>query len=544
MASSKTSLNGGREEKKEPVKSACYFGNARLLPLLEAFAKEVDGVRAAKDIEYIHRMRVASRRLRAALPLFSSCYPQKNYNRWSEEIKEITRALGEARDTDVQIAYLTKYEKRSEKAWKSKNPARQEKAPTFPAVRYLVADLKKRRGNLQKDVISALDSLEKSHVIDDMRDYFSRPLPPLRGVLKRSLAYGISPVAAQRIEERLCNLLAFEPWVSHPEAVAEHHATRIAAKKLRYTLEVYAPVYRLNLKKPISRVKALQEILGDLHDCDVWIDTITRLLLRERSFLRTENEIKRPDTFTLSSLKIFLAEREKERQQLYRHFVRYWASLKREQIWVTLRWTLDSGRKKSFRPYAQVTVDEIRAAVAIISGDFPGGQKHSLHVTNLALMLFDSLQSFHKMDVRDRFLLECAGMLHDIGWKGGRKNHNRRSASMIFEDERLPLDLSERGVIALAAFAHRGSAQPESQGFFYLLSSEYQIKTLKLTGILRIADGLDFLHLGTAQEVHCIIGDEIACDVIAASDISIEKERARIKSDLFIRAFGRNVVIR
>ncbi len=534
----------GNEEKKEPVRVACYFGKQRLLPLLEAFAKESDGVRAAEDIEYIHRMRVASRRLRAALPLFRSCFPAKNYARWSEEIKEITQALGEARDTDVQIAYLLKYQKRAEKAWKSKKSGRDGEPPTSPAVRYLVLDLQKTRDHIQKEVLSALDSLEKSHVIGDMRDAFSQPLPPIRGEPKRSLAYGISPVAALRIEERLCTLLSFEPWVSHPEAVAEHHATRIAAKKLRYTLEVYAPVYRLGLKKPISRVKAVQEILGDLHDCDVWIDTITRLLLRERSLLRTENEEKRPDTFTLSSLRIFLAERERERLQLYRRFVRYWASLKRENIWKTLQTTLDSGRKMSFRPHATVTEEEIRTAVNIISGEFHGGQKHSLHVTMLSLMMFDSLKPFHKMEGRDRFLLECAGMLHDIGWKEGRKDHNKRSAAMIFADDRLPLDLAERGVIALAAFAHRGNAPLESQGFFYLLSPEYQKKTLQLTGILRIADGLDYLHLGTAQEIHCVIEEEIFCDVITASDISIEKERARMKSDLFIRAFGRNLVIR
>jgi hypothetical protein len=364
-------------------------------------------------------------------------------------------------------------------------------------------------------------------------------------VQKRALAYGIAPVAALRIEERLSALLAFEPWVSHPEAVAEHHATRIAAKKLRYTLEVYAPVYRLNLAKPIRRVKAVQEILGDLHDCDVWIDTITRLLLHERSLMRTYNEEKRPDTKTLSSLKLFLAEREKERQQLYRHFVRYWASLKRERIWESLRTTLDAGRKQGFRPHALVPEAEIRASVALISGEYPAGQKHCLHVTKLAMMLFDSLQPFHKMDGRDRFLLECAGMLHDIGWAHGRRGHNRRGAAMIFADERLPLDLTERGVIALIAFAHRGSAPPESQAFFSLLSEEYQEKTLQLTGILRIADGLDYLHLGTAEEVHCVIGEaEITCDVIATSEISIEKERAREKSDLFLRAFGRNVVIR
>ncbi|MDO9325147.1 MAG: CHAD domain-containing protein [Methanoregula sp.] len=543
MASVKTPVSG-TQEMQEPVRAACYFANQRLLPLLEAFAKETDGVRTGEDIEYIHRMRVASRRLRAALPLFSSCFPQKNYNRWAEELREITRALGEARDTDVQIAYLTKYQKRSERAVKAKKTVPAEEAPTTPAVRYLVANLQKRRGALQKEVISALDSLEKSRVIDGMREAFARPLPRLRGVQKQSFAYGISSVSALRIEERLCTLLAFEPWVSHPEAVAEHHATRIAAKKLRYTLEVYAPVYRLNLKKPIARVKAVQEILGDLHDCDVWIDTITRLLLHERSLLRSENEEKRPDTTTLSSLKIFLSERERERQQLYRHFVRYWALLKREQIWGALRRTLDSGRKITFRPLMPVPEQEIRTAVSIIAGEFPSGEKHSLHVTKLALMLFDSLQPFHKMDHRDRFLLECAAMLHDIGWKGGRRDHNKRSAAMIFAEERLSLDLSERGIIALAAFAHRGSQLPPSQPFYYLLSPENQEKTLRITSILRIADRLDFLHLGTVQEVHCVIDEEISCDLTASGDISIEKERARSKSGLFATAFGRNLVIR
>lgn len=544
MASSKIP-RAGTEWVQDSTRVSCYFGRQRLLPLLEAFAKEVDGVKAAEDIEYIHRMRVASRRLRAALPLFKSCFPPKNYARWSEELREITRALGAARDTDVQTAYLTKYQNRAEKAWKSRKNQPQGESPTSPAVLFLLQDLRKQRDRLQKYVLSALESLEKSHAVESMREAFSEPLPQVRGILKRSLAYGISPVSALRIEERLCSLLAFEPWVSHPEAVAEHHATRIAAKKLRYTLEVYAPVYRLGLKKPIARVKAVQEILGDLHDCDVWIDSVTRLLRHERSVLRSENEEKRPDTFTLSSLKLFLAERQKERLQLYRHFVRYWGSLQRVHIWDELRTTLDAGRKIRFRPQAPVPEAEIRCAVGIISNEFPGGQKHSLLVTKLSLMLFDSLQPFHKMSERDRFLLECAGMLHDIGWKGGRKDHNRRSAAMIFEDERLPLDLEERGTIALAAFAHRGPASPESQAFFSLLSPEYQEKTLRLTGILRIADGLDYLHLGTVQEVHCVIGEnEIACDVMSVSDSSAEKERARIKSDQFIKYFGRNLVIR
>ena len=95
---------------KEPehLKAECIFGVQRLLPLLDAFSKEIDGVKTDQDIEPIHRMRVASRRLRAALPLFASCFPEKKYQQWMEEIRKVTRALGEARDTDVQIAFLTK----------------------------------------------------------------------------------------------------------------------------------------------------------------------------------------------------------------------------------------------------------------------------------------------------------------------------------------------------------------------------------------------------------------------------------------------------
>jgi CHAD domain-containing protein len=533
-----------RKARQVPVTAACMFGKKRLLPLLEAFAKEITGVKAAEDIEYIHRMRVASRRLRAALPLFQSCFLKKQYAKWTEEIKEITRALGEARDCDVQIAYLTKYQKRSEKAWQATKHADGAELPTSPAVRYLLADLKKRRHLLQKVVLRALATLEKNHAVEEMLIAFSEPDLPVKGGMKRAFAYGIAPVAAIRIEQRLCDLLAFEPWVSHPEAVAEHHATRIAAKKLRYTLEVYAPVYRLNLQKPIARVKAVQEALGDLHDCDVWIDAITLLLLRERSLLRSEKEAKRPDTQTLSSLKIFLAERERERRALYRHFTSYWASLQRAHIWEELRATLDSGRKTRFRPRDPVPEPEIRAVVAMISAEYPKGLDHCQLVTKLALMLFDSLLPLHKFDARDRFLLECAGMLHDIGWKFGQKNHNKRSAAMIFADERLPLDLTERGIVALAALAHRGHLTIEFHSFFSLLSEDDRKKLLILSGILRIADGLDYLHLGTAQEVHCVIGDEIFCDVTGTSDLTVEKERARTKADVFNRAFGRNLVIR
>ena len=83
------------------------YGATVLAQLAADMAGESAGVKAGTDI--IHRMRVASRRLRAALPLFAGCFPKKEYKHWENEIKQITRSLGRARDLDVQIAFLREY---------------------------------------------------------------------------------------------------------------------------------------------------------------------------------------------------------------------------------------------------------------------------------------------------------------------------------------------------------------------------------------------------------------------------------------------------
>ena len=524
----------------------CRFGMQRLPPLLAAFEKEIEGVKAAEDIEFIHRMRVASRRLRAALPLFRTCFPQKQYARWMKEIAGITRALGEARDADVQIAFLVKYRKKSAAAWQARNRTPGGGAnPLEPAIAFLHQDLQKRRKQLQLRVLSALDALEKSGIVNEMRTTFSSGIAAGRRTPAQALAYGIPTIAALRIESRLIAMRSFEPWITHADAVAEHHAMRIASKKLRYTMEVYGPIYRLGLKKPHARVKKVQEILGDLHDCDVWIDQIIRLLLRERGRMRSQSGEKRPDTATLASLRLFLQERERERVLLHRHFMRYWESLIRVKIWDELGATLTDGRKKRFVPARKYQEPEIRTAFETLSAGYPEGLAHHRTVARLSLMLFDSLQPLHRLSAHERTLLEAAGMLHDIGWIEGAKRHNARSARRIFSDETLPFDFPDRSAIGLIALSHRGQVRIETHPLFTLLSREYREKVLRLAAIIRVADVLDFLHTGAVQEIHCIIGSrECTFDVVAPGDVAKEKERARSKAGLFSRVFERELVIR
>jgi CHAD domain-containing protein len=67
------------------------------------------GVLDVTDIERVHDMRVATRRLRAALEVFEPCFPPKRFRAALREVKELADALGERRDRDVTIAALDQF---------------------------------------------------------------------------------------------------------------------------------------------------------------------------------------------------------------------------------------------------------------------------------------------------------------------------------------------------------------------------------------------------------------------------------------------------
>ena len=68
-----------------------------------------DGVLDTGDIERVHDMRVATRRLRAALEVFEPCFPKQRFRSALKQVKALADALGERRDRDVHIAALTEF---------------------------------------------------------------------------------------------------------------------------------------------------------------------------------------------------------------------------------------------------------------------------------------------------------------------------------------------------------------------------------------------------------------------------------------------------
>src|SRR5436190_6966709 len=68
-----------------------------------------EAVLDTSDIEAVHDMRVASRRLRAAMEIFEPCFPRKRIRRALKDVKALADALGERRDRDVSIAFLADF---------------------------------------------------------------------------------------------------------------------------------------------------------------------------------------------------------------------------------------------------------------------------------------------------------------------------------------------------------------------------------------------------------------------------------------------------
>jgi CHAD domain-containing protein len=124
------------------------YGTQVIRESLHKMLSHADGVRHGDDIEALHDMRVASRRLRAAIGVFAAAYPGPAFARFEREVKAVTDALGEARDLDVIIETLEKLEQ---------TVPDNERA----GIESFVHEKRRQRARRQKEVHRALDRLEK-----------------------------------------------------------------------------------------------------------------------------------------------------------------------------------------------------------------------------------------------------------------------------------------------------------------------------------------------------------------------------------------------
>ena len=100
----------------------------------------------------------------------------------------------------------------------------------------------------------------------------------------------LRPNAARILETRLDELRTLAAEALEPGAETAQHDTRIAAKRLRYVLEITGPCFGPAAEQARQAAKELQGVLGEIHDCDVMLTKVAGIESLE-SLLRTRREL-------------------------------------------------------------------------------------------------------------------------------------------------------------------------------------------------------------------------------------------------------------
>lgn len=214
---------------------------ASVLKLLPRAALE-----SRRDVEHVHKVRVAARRTLAALAVFAEILPNKRRRWWHKQVRAVRRAAGEARDQDVLAAWL-------------KQRARERPDPAWKILLAKVAGWRKRA---QPPIVALHEKLEGKRLrhrarklLEKISDDHTRPLAIEACEHLRPLVGAVLGEERERLDDD-----------------AALHRLRIRVKRLRYALEIFAGVWsNSNERQPQFAgvqgvVEKMQKMLGDHND--------------------------------------------------------------------------------------------------------------------------------------------------------------------------------------------------------------------------------------------------------------------------------------
>lgn len=198
------------------------------------------------DVRAVHQARVASRRLREALPIIGLPAPASQLRRVRRSVRRITRALGPIRELDVSMALLGEIA--------SAHPAQ---LRAVVATRARVGDEREARRRLMLRELSEREVTQTLARLDSVDSY----VEPASSEWRRALA-----------TRTLARAVALATAIDEAGVLYDLdriHAVRIATKKLRYALELAGETRAAATARLLRQLKATQDHLGHLHDLQV-----------------------------------------------------------------------------------------------------------------------------------------------------------------------------------------------------------------------------------------------------------------------------------
>ena len=210
------------------------------------------------DPEGVHSMRVASRRLRSALRDFLPYVRKRGLTSVQKRLRNIAGALGEVRDHDVAILALEELEKKAP-------------ANVLPTLKQFLEMRKERREQAREALKAVLDKTQLDQLQSDFVTAVDGATDGAKMVSKLQITY--LQMSRAVIADRLKELEKLSADVYKPFEIEKLHDMRIAAKRLRYAVELFQWCWGRSIGMYAKRAARMQTALGDLHDCDVWIES-------------------------------------------------------------------------------------------------------------------------------------------------------------------------------------------------------------------------------------------------------------------------------
>jgi exopolyphosphatase/guanosine-5'-triphosphate,3'-diphosphate pyrophosphatase len=174
-------------------------------------------------------------------------------------------------------------------------------------------------------------------------------------------------------------------------------------------------------------------------------------------------------------------------------------------------------------------------------------RRHVEHVRHLALQLFDRLGGELGCQPEERLLLEAAGLLHDVGQLVSYRKHHKHSYQLITHAERLGLPPRERALVALISRYHRRTGPRKQHAEFAALPPADQAVVRRLSGLLRLADGLDRGHTAAVETVTTeLTPRSLMVRIVprlAGADLDLECWGGSGKADVLAKLLRRDVEI-
>ena len=303
----------------------------------------------------VHDMRVASRRLRSALQDFMPYLHKRRLAPPSDKLKKIAGALGAVRDQDVAIKELKKLEA---------------DAPpeVLPGIMRYADDRREKRALLYADLAAVIteEALSKTQVefLEALEHGVKSPRRGKKAGSDRGVTTGMSLREASHdiIRKRLGEVQDLSKSLYRPLKSGPLHRLRIAAKKLRYALELFKPCWGEPFGVWAEEVAELQTSLGELHDCDVWVSELGAQLSRQEKDNSLSPDAQEDDRQQKRAALWLLDHFTKARTKHFRDALERFSRWESDHFAAHLTERLREGLKTSEMPPQALTATDITTA--------------------------------------------------------------------------------------------------------------------------------------------------------------------------------------